>query len=149
MAKDCWAEGGGQERQGPKGWKGPNQAGHTHQAHKDTLSYMACNNSHQISQYNWILDSATTSHICTICDAFIDYIPLKDSTIKGLGDPVMAHRHRTVLVNFTINRKMIHHQLHDVLHVPDANLMHQIVYYLSLISMRHRDMWRCKEENAQ
>ena len=94
MAKDCWAKGGGQEGQGLKGRKGPNREGHAHQAREDTLnnvSYMAHNNSHQISQYDWILDSATTSHICAIHDAFFDYIPLKDSTIKGLGDPVTAH----------------------------------------------------------
>jgi transposase InsO family protein len=81
---------------------------------------MARNNSHQISQYDWILDSATTSHICAIRDAFIDYIPLKDSTIKGLGDPVTAHGRGTVIVNFAINGNTIRHQLRDVLHVPDA-----------------------------
>ena len=81
---------------------------------------MARNNSHQISQYDWILDSATTSHICAIRNAFIDYTPLKDSTIKGLGDPVMAHGRGTILVNFAVNGKMIRHQLRDVLHVPDA-----------------------------
>ena len=44
MAKDCWTKGGGQEGQGPKGWKGPNQAGQAHQAQEYTLnnvSYMA------------------------------------------------------------------------------------------------------------
>ena len=81
---------------------------------------MACNNSHQILQYDWILDSATTSHICAIWDAFIDYTPLKDSSIKGLGDPVTAHRRGTVLVDFAVNGKTIRHQLWDVLHVPDA-----------------------------
>ena len=78
---------------------------------------MAQNNSYQISQYDWILDSATTSHICTIQDAFTS---LKDSTIKGLGDPVTAHGCGTIIVDFTIKGKMIHHQLCDVLHVPDA-----------------------------
>ena len=78
------------------------------------------NNSHEISQYDWILDSATTSHICAMCDAFIDYIPLKDSTIKGLGNPVTAHGCRTVLVDFIINGKTIRHKLHDVLHMPGA-----------------------------
>jgi len=78
------------------------------------------NNSCEISQYDWILDSATTSHICPIHDAFIDYKPLKDSTIKGLGNPVMAHGRGTVLVDFAINGKAIRHQLHDVLHVPGA-----------------------------
>ena len=123
MAKDCWAKGGGREGQGLKGQKGPNWAGHTHQAQEDTLndvSYMMHNNFHQILQYDWILDLATTSHICVICNSFINYIPLKDHTIKGLGDPVTAHGCGTVLVDFPINRKMIHHQLCDVLHVPDA-----------------------------
>ena len=81
---------------------------------------MARNNSHQISQYDWILDSATTSHICMIHDTFVDYTPLKDSTIKGLGDPVMAHGHGTVLVDFAINGKTIRHQLQDVLLMPEA-----------------------------
>ena len=44
MANDCWAKGGGQEGQGLKGQKAPNQAGQAHQAQEDTLnnvSYMA------------------------------------------------------------------------------------------------------------
>ena len=45
---------------------------------------------------------------------------IKDSTIKGLGDPVTAHGHGTVIVDFTINGKTICHQLCNVLHVPDA-----------------------------
>ena len=32
MAKDCWAKGGEREGQGLKGQKGPNRAGHAHQA---------------------------------------------------------------------------------------------------------------------
>ena len=55
-----------------------------------------------------------------ICNAFIDYTPLKNSTIKGLGDPVTAHGQGTIFVNFAINGKTICHQLRDVLHVPDA-----------------------------
>jgi len=125
MAKDCWAKGGGQEGQGPKGRKGPNRAGRAHQAREDTLndvSYMAShNNSHQISQYDWVLDSATTSHICTIRDAFTDYTSLKNSTIQGLGsDPVTAHGRGTILVDFAVNGETIRHQLRDVLHVPGA-----------------------------
>jgi hypothetical protein len=71
-------------------------------------------------QYDWIMNSATTSHICIICDAFIDYTPLKDSTVKGLGDPVTAYEQGTVIVNFAVNGNMICHQLRDVLHMPDA-----------------------------
>ena len=123
MAKDCWAKGGEREGQGLKGQKGPNWAGHAHQAREDTLnnvSYMVHNNSHQILQYDWILDSATTSHICVIHDTFVNYIPLKDSTIKGLGDSVTAHGCGTIIVNFAINGNTIRHQLHDMLHVSDA-----------------------------
>jgi hypothetical protein len=78
------------------------------------------NNSHKITQYDWILDLATTSHICAIHDAFIDYTPLKDSTIKGLGNPVTAHGCRMVLVDFALNGKTICHKLRDVLHMPGA-----------------------------
>ena len=124
ISKDCWAKGGGREGQGPRGRKGPNRAGRTHQATEDILNnvtYMVSHdNSHQISKYDWVLDSATTSHICGIRDAFIDYTPLKDSTIKGLGTPVTAHGRGTVLVDFPLNGKTIRHQLHDTLYVPDA-----------------------------
>ena len=65
---------------------------------------------------SWIQQPLPTS-AWLIHDAFINYIPLKYSTIKGLGDPVMAHRQGTILVDFVINGKMICHQLWEVLHI--------------------------------
>jgi len=124
---DCWAKGGGREGQGPKTRKGPNRAGRSNQAADkinddlNDVSYMAYSNTHEISRYDWILDSGSTSHICTIREAFTEYHPLKNSTIQGVGgDHVMAHGRGTVLVNFSINGKTVRHQLRDVLHVPEA-----------------------------
>ncbi|TFK17283.1 hypothetical protein FA15DRAFT_561514, partial [Coprinopsis marcescibilis] len=66
---ECWAKGGGREGQGPKGQRNPNR---THQANDTSTSlndvtYMAnpSANNPDTSRYDWLLDSGTTSHICT------------------------------------------------------------------------------------
>lgn len=95
MSKDCWAKGGGKEGQGPRGRRGPNRGNKSNQAQEtnsslNDVSYMALpNNKH--TQYDWYFDTATTSHICTQRDAFIDYYPLHNSTIDGIGpNPAIA-----------------------------------------------------------
>jgi len=89
ISKDCWAKGGGCEGQGPKGRKGPHRSGRTNQAQDNInstlndVAYMAYSvaNSTQVSKYDWFLDSASTSHICTIREVFTEYHPLTNSTI--------------------------------------------------------------------
>ena len=77
--------------------------------------------SHTFSHYDWILDSATTSHICSSRDAFINYSALDDAPIQGLGStPAQAKGQGTVIVNFSVKGNNIQHQLHNVLHVPEA-----------------------------
>jgi len=79
------------------------------------------NNTTQISKYDWFLDSASTSHICTIREAFTEYHPLTNSTICGIGTaPAVALGCGTISVNFDVNGKIITHQLKNVLYVPEA-----------------------------
>ncbi|KAF8222696.1 hypothetical protein L208DRAFT_1522129, partial [Tricholoma matsutake] len=61
----------------------------------------------EFSCYDWILDSATTSHICTTREAFTDYTPLYNATIN-------------VIINFNVDGKIIWHTLWEVRHAPDA-----------------------------
>jgi hypothetical protein len=75
----------------------------------------------EINQFDWIFDTGSTSHICTQRDAFIDYYPLQNSTITGIGPtPATAIGKGTVMVHMSINRQTIPHRLRDVLHVPNA-----------------------------
>ncbi|KIJ97170.1 hypothetical protein K443DRAFT_106057 [Laccaria amethystina LaAM-08-1] len=63
---------------------------------------MANENLHNFSKYDWVLDLAMTSHICTIQDAFIDYGLLNsESTLK-------------------LDGKSIRNIFQNVLHVPKA-----------------------------
>jgi hypothetical protein len=46
----------------------------------------------EFSRYDWILDSATTSHISNTREALTEYTPLHDATIHGLGShPITVH----------------------------------------------------------
>ena len=125
MSKDCWAKGGGKEGQGPKGRKGPNRGNRSNQAQEantdlNEASYMAFN-TREINKFDWIFDTGSTSHICTQRDAFIDYYPLTNSTITGIGPtPASALGKGTVMVHMSVNGQTIPHRLCDVLHVPNA-----------------------------
>jgi len=78
---------------------------------------MATENLHDFSKYDWVLDSATTSHICTIRDAFIDYEPLQ-SEVDGIDGSAMTQGRGTVAVNFKIDGQSIKHILRNVLQDP-------------------------------
>src|ERR1700722_3715482 len=74
LSKDCWEKGGGQEGQGPKSCNkndgsggGKNRLSQaTNQINNalDDVAYMS--NARTFSSYDWMLDSATTSHICNL-----------------------------------------------------------------------------------
>ena len=124
MSKDCWAKGGGKEGQGPKGWKGPNCGNRSNQAQEtngnlNEIAYMV--QVHNPSKYDWYFNTATTSHICTQRDAFIEYYPLENATINAIGpNPAIPIGRGTVIVNFSVRGKIIPHRLSNVLHVPNA-----------------------------
>ncbi|KAJ3543106.1 hypothetical protein NMY22_g3260 [Coprinellus aureogranulatus] len=128
---ECWSKGGGREGEGPKGRRGPHRGNRTHQANEinstlNDVAYMSncvetSFNTYEISKYDWLLDSCTTSHICTSREAFSDYRELHNGTVQGIGpNPARALGRGTVAVHFTINGQTLRHHLRDVLHVPDA-----------------------------
>ena len=42
----------------------------------------------QLIFYNWLTDSATTSHICNQCEAFTSFHPLTATKVTGVGNLV-------------------------------------------------------------
>jgi hypothetical protein len=84
------------------------------------VSYMAYG-TREIHQFDWIFDTGSTSHICTQRNALIDYYPLQNSTITKISPtPATVMGEGTVMIHMSINGQTILHQLHDVLHVPNA-----------------------------
>ena len=77
-------------------------------------------NSREISKYDWILDSGTTSHICTIQEAFTEFYPVEEilNGVSEKGTPVTGHG--TVRIKFEFDGKQFIHQLCDTLYVPNA-----------------------------
>ena len=64
----------------------------------------------QPNKYDWYFDTAKTSHICNQHNAFLDYYPLENSAINGIGpNPAIADGCRTIIVNFSIEGKIIPH----------------------------------------
>ena len=88
IKEDCWSKGGGHKGKGPvrrkKGGDRVHQTQESINTSLDDVTYLSLA-SHKFSHYDWILDSATTSHICTTREAFTDYTPLQISPIYGLG----------------------------------------------------------------
>lgn len=127
IKKDCWAKGGGQEGKGPRGRKGKERANQAAGGSSTDLnaaiavSYMARFNGNEMSKLVWNLDSGTTSSICTTREAFIDYRPLKDMTIQGIGpEAAVAEGIGSIDLNFKVGNDIITHRIKDVLHVPKA-----------------------------
>src|SRR6267154_4109887 len=51
-------------------------------------SYQACNyeaNDERLIYYDWVADSATSSHIASECDNFETYTKIQESTVTGMG----------------------------------------------------------------
>ena len=128
ISSECWAKGGGKEGQGPKGRKGLKRGHKANQAEEVNTSlndcaYMAHQNdqSHEISKFDWLLDSGTTSHICTTRDAFTDYYRTPGATVKGVGPGEATVEGRgTVNLRFEFDGKVFNHQLCNTLHVPSS-----------------------------
>ena len=36
--------------------------------------------------YDWLADSATTSHVMNQCNAFMSYQPIQDTAVSGVGN---------------------------------------------------------------
>ena len=124
---DCWAKGGGKEGQGPKGRKGNKKGNKANQAAEEVntnlndCAYMASpfNHSHEITKYDWLLDSGTTSHICTVRDAFTEFRTVEE-TLNGVGEGTPVKGRGTVNLKFEFDGKTFTHQLRNTLYTPDA-----------------------------
>lgn len=124
--RDCWAKGGGMEGKGPKGRKGKER---TNQATEDSpdlntavaVAYMARSDELDTSKLVWHLDSGTTSHICTMRDAFQTYTPLHNATVRGVGpDVARVEGTGSIILKFKVGNDVIAHEIKDALHVPGA-----------------------------
>jgi hypothetical protein len=126
IARDCWAKGGGKEGQGPRSrqgnsgnWNRTNQATNDINDSLSDIAYFS--NTRTFSAYDWVLDSATTSHISNDRNIFAEYTKLQDATVQGLGEiPARARGHGSVIVDFNVEGKNIQHRLQKVLYVPEA-----------------------------
>ena len=89
----------------------------------NNCAYMASHfsNSREISKVDWLLDSGTTSHICTTHDAFTEYYPVEGASLQGVGrSRTHVVGHGTVNLRFEFDGKVLHHQLQNTLYVPEA-----------------------------
>lgn len=76
-------------------------------------------NDERVIYYDWLADSATTSHICNARDAFITYHPIDPTPVVGVGN-IKAHAkgRGSVQIQSHCNGHTYILQLEDVLHVP-------------------------------
>jgi len=74
--------------------------------------------------YNWLANSAMTSHVCNQCDAFMMFHPLTATTVMGVGNiETKAEGQGTVeLISWCNSHKYIL-QLEDVLYIPKNLLL--------------------------
>ena len=85
-------------------------------------TFDACNvdaNNHRLIYYDWLADTATTSHITHQREAFTDYTPMGNSFITGVGGKEAIIMGRgTVELKSTCNNTEYILPLENVLHVP-------------------------------
>jgi hypothetical protein len=85
-------------------------------------TYDACNlygNDERLSWYDWLADTATTSHVMHQREAFTTYAPMGNGSVMGVGgkEAKIAGR-RTVELISTCNGHKYLLRLENVLHVP-------------------------------
>ena len=96
--------------------------------HYNFDTFDACNIDHQLIYYDWLADTATTSHVTHQREAFTEYTPMgntsvtdvggKEATIMGCG---------TVELKSTCNGTKYNLCLENVLHVPGTrNNLHSL-----------------------
>src|SRR5262245_7803220 len=86
----------------------------------DTYDVNSTANDERLIYYDWLADSATTSHVTYQRDAFTSYVPTTDLSVTGIGGRVanIAGRGTVDLIS-TCNGKKYKLRLQDVLHIPD------------------------------
>ena len=82
-------------------------------------SYMA-NVGNTILKSDWLLDSGTTSHICTDRDAFITYQTVKDVSVSGIDGETHVHGIGVIMILLAVDGRKFRHLLQNVFYIPDA-----------------------------
>jgi len=78
-------------------------------------------NDDQLIYYDWLADSATTSHVTNQCNTFINYEPLTNKLVLGVGNnETHAISRGTVELESNYNGKKFIIKLEDVLHIPNT-----------------------------
>jgi len=78
-------------------------------------------NDDRLIYYNWLADSATTSHVTNQRDAFIDFTPLTNKLVIGVGNnKAQAIGRGTVELESKCNDRKFIIKLEDVLYIPDT-----------------------------
>ena len=89
-------------------------------------------NDDRLIYYDWLADSATTSHVTNQHDAFINYERLTNKLVLGIGNnEAHAIGQGTVELESDYNGQKFIIKLEDVLHIPETRN--------SLISLGHWD----------
>jgi len=80
----------------------------------------SADNDERLLYYDWLVDSATTSHICNQHEAFNPYTPIEDISIGGVGG-LKAHAKGRGIVHIQslYEGRTYTLKLEDVLYVPD------------------------------
>ncbi|PBK71768.1 hypothetical protein ARMSODRAFT_883234, partial [Armillaria solidipes] len=100
ISVECWSKEDGMEEKGPKSRGKGQRKGkdHANQAKESDIdsdipktAYPVTNTScpqfdSHFSCYDWLADSGTTSYICNNYDSFMDFKPLTESLINGIGN---------------------------------------------------------------
>jgi GAG-pre-integrase domain/Zinc knuckle len=85
-------------------------------------TFDACNadaNDERLIYYDWLADTATTSHVTHQRDAFIDYTPMGNTSVTGVGGKeTLISGRGTVELKSTCNDTDYILRLENVLHVP-------------------------------
>ena len=78
-------------------------------------------NDDRLIYYDWLADSATTSHVTNQCDTFINYERLTNKLVLGVGNNEShAIGRGTVELESYYNGQKFIIKLEDVLHIPDT-----------------------------
>jgi hypothetical protein len=76
-------------------------------------------NDDNLIYYDWLADTATSSHVTCKWSNFISHIPMKDKTVTGVGGKQASTIScRTIELNSTCNGQKYILHLNKVLHVP-------------------------------
>jgi len=76
-------------------------------------------NDERLSYYDWLADTATTSHITNSRDLLVNYQPINQTTVSGVGNTKVSAKGRgTVQLKSVINGQKYTLKLEDVLYIP-------------------------------